>query len=107
MRGGDPLPGYGEFVAYKFDGRTLIGVSAGAIDPDAGKISVYIPENDNFETMEFDTEVFRLTSLQRLRFAAKIREIKLSNGFTSRFPSIALGGRTRKRKNRNKKTRKR
>jgi hypothetical protein len=104
MKGGDKLPDYGEFVVYYFNGRTLVGVSAGATDPDAGEILVYIPENDNFETKKFDTEVFPLNSADRLKFAAKIREIKLSNAFTTRFPSIASGGRTRKRKNKNKRT---
>lgn len=107
VNGGDKLPGYGDFVLYKFQGDTLLGVSAGVIDPDAAKISVYIPENDDFETMEFPTEVKSISRSQLPLFAKQIRRIKLSNDFSERFPSLVSGGRTRRRKHKNKKTRKR
>jgi hypothetical protein len=107
MKGGDRLPGYGEFVAYDFQGRTLMGMSVGVVNPDTNEISVYIPENDDFETMEFPREVKRLNRLQKIMFLGDIRNLKLSNSFTERFPGLISGGKTRKRKNKNKKTRKR
>ena len=107
MKGGDQLPVRGEFVVYNFNGRNLIGVSAGATDPSNGMISVYIPENDNFEEKEFLIDVRRLSPLQEISFASKIRRIKQSNRFAELFGLSAVGGRTRKRKNKNKRTRKR
>lgn len=109
MKGGDRLPGYGEVVAYSFEGHTLMGISAGVVDAESGhgKISVYIPENDNFETMEFHTQVYRPSPYQRLRFSKQLRSLSLSNHFTEKFPGVTFGGKTRKRKNKNKKTRRR
>jgi len=108
MKGGDTLPAYGEFVLYKFENRSFIGVSNGATDPDNQEISVYIPENDNFEIMKVPN-VRRLYSYERLPYARKISEIRRNPKFREKFGDIpnAGGKRTRKRKLRNKSTRKR
>ena len=108
MKGGDRLPAYGEFVTYKMGNRMYVGVSNGASNPDKGEISVYIPENDNFEIMTFP-DVRGLYSYERIPYARKIAEIKRNPAFREKFNDIpnAGGKRTRKRKLKNKSTRKR